>query len=206
MRLADKPKNRVQWSPVVENHGCQVGRLGLDDLWMYASKSLSQWSLGKVIVVPIKARPPFCCHKEMAIQVAVAWCHSVSQLDLSLTGWPWTCSFTSLSPKPPLQRKERWTWGSAGTLLVPYQLSHQSSDDALLFLPIHIGPGVFKCSLTTQPFSLPPNPSDNSVFLYPRKPHFANGTQSSKMQPKQSKWAASPSPPSGAWRSRPVFN
>ena len=30
MRLADKPKNRAQWSPIVENHGCQVGRLELD--------------------------------------------------------------------------------------------------------------------------------------------------------------------------------
>lgn len=39
-------------------------------------------------------------------------------------------------------------------------------------------------------YSLPT--PDNSVFLFPRKPHFAKGTQSSKMQPKQSKWAASP--------------
>ena len=122
-------------------------------------RALLSGHLEKLWWFPLKPDQPFCCHKEMALLVAVAWCHTVSQLILSLTGWPWTRSFTSQSPKSPLQWKERWTRGSAGTLPVPYQLSHPSSDlDAPLFLLIHIGPGVFKCSLTTQPFSTPSQP------------------------------------------------
>lgn len=55
-------------------------------------------------------------------------------------------------------------------------------------------------------YSLPPPPPTTQALCFPRNPLFANSAQSTKMQPKQSRKQHPPSPPSGAQRSRLVFN
>lgn len=109
-----------------------------------------------------------------------AWCSVMSQQSLSLDQWPWTSSLTSLHPESPHLWEERWPWGSVGGpcgLAIPIIAILHS-------LPIHMGPGVFNCSLTSPPtnlYPLPPTPvPNNSGFLFPRKPRFANGVQSTK--------------------------
>lgn len=123
---------------------------------------------------------PFRCHREMAVprHQGSAWCYvpAISQpgpvtldefLDLS-------ASWISSSVRGEVAL--RVCRGPCGLAIPIIAILHS--------LPIRMGPGVFKCSLTSPPtnlYPLPPTPvPNNSGFLFPRKPRFANGTQSTK--------------------------
>ena len=103
------------------------GGLGLDsNPYVWLKWTSSQWSLGGESHEG-QSNPSIATAKWQS-QVTEAWCRAMSQLFLSLAGWPCTSSFTYL---------ERWTWGLEG----PFQLSnlYQAFDhNPPLFLPSHM--------------------------------------------------------------------
>lgn len=144
---------------------------------------------------------PSVVRRKWPSQVTVAWC---CVLVLSQPDWVTLDKFLHLSGSWISSLwKEKWTWGSAGTLLVlhrpTYQASFSSSPSSHVIMTLcsvsqsTLGLEFLNASPPATLYPLLPTPlPNNSAFLFPRKPHFANGAQSSKMQPKQSKWATFP--------------
>lgn len=158
-------------------------------------KAHSQWSLGDV-VVPIKAQPTLPLpqgnggpksqwHRALLCPGSFSsWLDDPGQVPLPL------CVLNLLI------RERR---GGLEGLQGPFQLSHPyqaSCHDPPLFLPIHIGPGVFKCPLTSHPAKLylfPPTPTpNNSGFVFPKKPPFCQQCPEHKNATQAVQEAASP--------------
>lgn len=178
----------------------------------------SLWSLGGNVVIPTETRPTLVSGHRDTVGCCVPALSEPGRLTLDkflhLSG-SWIFSLWKESGLQGLQEPFWFPISHAiGHLYlsdipnkhllsaIPKQASLSTNLSAsrqylLFFLPIHTGPGVFKCSLTSHPANLYPLPStppfpNNSALLFPRKPHLAKGAQSTKMQPKQSTWAASP--------------
>lgn len=148
---------------------------------------------------------PFCGHKEMAIKTQ--W-HGAILCPSSFSVW-----LGSPGHFPSHLRVLNFLSGERRGGLedlqghLQFPISCPISHLTLMlhsFLPIHFGRGVFKCSLTTQPF-LPSQPQTTQSSCFPetpfcqRHPELKDATQAVQV-------SHILSPPSGARRSWPVFN